>query len=67
MEGRAEKQQRENDFQICAAHDLAPIYQELFGLKPRELTKNNPKFVKLVKRGGSDAKDGRDWKGPVRR
>ncbi|KAI9719539.1 MAG: hypothetical protein M1828_006168 [Chrysothrix sp. TS-e1954] len=48
---RNEKRVESGDFRICAAHDLAPIFENAFGIKPKELKKNK-KFVALVTKKG---------------
>lgn len=51
------------DYRICAAHDLAPIFEKAFRLNGKDLAKNKG-FMALVNKGGLNAlEDGRVWKG----
>lgn len=44
---RMKKRVESQDFRVCAAHDLAPILEDAFGVKPKELRKDK-KFVKTL-------------------
>jgi hypothetical protein len=51
------------DYRVCAAHDIAPIVEKVFGVRPGDLKKNKM-LVKLVNKGGLSAlDDGAVWKG----
>jgi hypothetical protein len=51
------------DYRVCAAHDIAPIVEKVFGVRPGDLKKNKM-LVKLVDKGGLSAlDDGAVWKG----
>jgi hypothetical protein len=41
----------ENDYRVCAAHDVAPLFEKAFGVKEGGL-KRNKEFVKLVRKRG---------------
>ncbi len=34
---RMKKRVESGDFRVCAAHDLEPIFEKAFGIKPKEL------------------------------
>jgi hypothetical protein len=51
------------DYRVCAAHDLAPIFERAFRVSPGDLAKNKG-FRSLVTKGGLEALDqGEVWKG----
>ncbi|KAF2125240.1 hypothetical protein P153DRAFT_369942 [Dothidotthia symphoricarpi CBS 119687] len=55
------------DWRICAAHDLAPIFERAFRVNTKDLSKNKV-FSKMVQKGGLGALDnGGVWKGIGRR
>ena len=43
------------DYRVCAAHDLAPVFERVFGVKPKDLQKDK-KFVKTLSTNGLDLK-----------
>ena len=45
------KRVESGDFHVCAAHDLAPVFEGCLGVKSKEL-RMDKKFVKLVDRNG---------------
>lgn len=45
------------DYRFCAAHDLAPIFEKAFGIKPKDL-QTNPEFLALLDRSQLKLKDG---------
>ncbi|KAL9594310.1 MAG: hypothetical protein Q9219_007104 [cf. Caloplaca sp. 3 TL-2023] len=48
---RMKKRAASADYRVCAAHDLAPVFEKAFGVKPKDLQKDK-KFVKAVTAGG---------------
>ncbi|KAL8840612.1 MAG: hypothetical protein Q9176_003725 [Flavoplaca citrina] len=44
---RKKKRMATSDHRVCAAHDLAPVFEKAFGVRPKDLTKDK-KFVKEV-------------------
>jgi predicted AAA+ superfamily ATPase len=64
LEKRLEGRMKEMaDYRVCAAHDIAPIVERAFGVRPGDLKKNKG-FVKLVDKGGLGAlDDGAVWRG----
>jgi hypothetical protein len=64
LEKRLEGRMKETaDYRVCAAHDIAPIVEKAFGVRPGDLKKNKG-FAKLVDKGGLSAlNDGAVWKG----
>jgi hypothetical protein len=66
LEKRIKKRVESDDFRVCAAHDLAPIFEKAFDIKPKDLTKNK-EFLTILERSGLDLKDTDDWKGLPKR
>ncbi|KAF2788292.1 hypothetical protein K505DRAFT_329031 [Melanomma pulvis-pyrius CBS 109.77] len=50
------------DYRVCAAHDVAPLFEKAFGVKEGDL-KRNEEFVKLVRKRGLDLGKGEVWLG----
>lgn len=48
---RTKKRMESQDFRVCAAHDLAPIFEKAFRIKPKELHKDK-EFVKKLSTDG---------------
>jgi hypothetical protein len=64
LDGRIKEK---GDYCICAAHDLAPLFEKAFRLNGKDLAKNKA-FTALVGKGGLRALDqGGVWKGVGRR
>lgn len=56
-----------NDYRVCAAHDLAPIFERAVRVSANDLAKNK-QFTRLVHKRGLEAlDDGTVWKGMGRR
>ena len=54
---REKKRIQTNDHRICAAHDLAPLLEKIFDIRPKDLQKSKS-FRKQLQRNGLDfAKD----------
>lgn len=62
LERRLKKRVESGDYRVCAAHDLAPIFEKAFGIRPKELAKNQ-EFLSLLDRSGLDLKEGESWDG----
>jgi hypothetical protein len=50
------------DFRVCAAHDLAPIFEKAFGIHPKQLDKDS-EFIGLTKRYGLGLPEEEHWSG----
>ncbi|TIA22214.1 hypothetical protein D6C80_01441 [Aureobasidium pullulans] len=57
---RLKKRQESNDYRVCAAHDLAPIFEKAFGLDHKQLVRD-VEFLKLVDENGLEG--GEEWTG----
>jgi hypothetical protein len=44
------------DYRVCAAHDLAPIFEKVFRVHPKDLAKNKG-FIKVLNKGALGALD----------
>lgn len=53
---RIKKRVESGDFRVCAAHDLAPIFESAFGINPKNLAKNHA-FNSLVSSRGLTLQD----------
>ena len=62
LERRIKKRVESGDFRVCAAHDLAPTFEKVFDIKPKDLAKNE-EFLAILRRSGLNLKDGDNWKG----
>ena len=51
LEGRIKKREESGDFRVCAAHDLAPIFEKAFDIKVKDL-EQNAHFVDMVEEKG---------------
>ncbi|WEW57179.1 hypothetical protein PRK78_002641 [Emydomyces testavorans] len=56
---RMKKRVESGDFRVCAAHDLAPVFEKMFGINPKKLAKN-VQFANLRSLRGLRLKDGDD-------
>ncbi|KAG8627030.1 hypothetical protein KVT40_004513 [Elsinoe batatas] len=56
---RTKKRIESDDFRVCAAHDLAPIFEKAFSIAPKHLARNQ-KFVDLVDVHGLSTPE--DWR-----
>ncbi|KAF1996444.1 hypothetical protein P154DRAFT_443362, partial [Amniculicola lignicola CBS 123094] len=68
LEKRVEGRVKETkDWRVCAAHDLAPAFEEILGVKAKD-RKINKEFTSLVKRKRLKAmEEGEAWKGAWRK
>ena len=62
LERRNDKSAASGDYRVCAAHDLAPIFEKAFDIKPKELAKSQD-FLKLYERWGLELGENEVWKG----
>ena len=60
---RMKKRVESADYRVCAAHDLAPIWEQAFAIKPKDLAKNKEFAALLDKKGLAGAID---WKGSAK-
>jgi len=51
-----------SDYRVCAAHDLAPLFEKAFDVKAADLAKNKA-FLRCLDKGGLESKEGAKWKG----
>ncbi|KAI4279950.1 MAG: hypothetical protein L6R38_004841 [Xanthoria sp. 2 TBL-2021] len=51
LERRKKKQLANGDYRVCASHDLAPVFEKAFGVRPKDLAKDK-KFVKALTKDG---------------
>lgn len=64
LEKRMKKRVESGDYRVCAAHDVAPVLEKVFGINPKLLAKNKT-FLELIDRSGLFLKDGDSWTGLV--
>jgi len=62
LERRMKKRVDSGDFRVCAAHDVAPILERVFGVKEKDLLRDK-EFVGLVQKWGLELGEGVVWKG----
>jgi len=64
LEHRIKNRMKETgDYRVCAAHDLAPIFERAFRVNTKDLSKNKG-FMRLMGKGGLQAvENGEVWKG----
>lgn len=54
------KRQYSGDYRVCAAHDLAPIFESTFGIDP-ELLASNDDFLRILGESGLKLKGEAAW------
>lgn len=59
---RMKKGVESEDYRVCAAHDLAPIFEKGLGIRPKEFEKDKG-FVRLVRTSDLKLTDGESWMG----
>lgn len=59
LERRIKKRAGSSDYRVCAAHDLAPVFEKAFEANPKDLARNQ-KFVELVDTHGLEVPN--DWR-----
>lgn len=62
LERRKKKLHESGDFRVCAAHDLAPIFEKSLGIDSKKMTKDSH-FISLVTLRGLKLKQDENWKG----
>lgn len=55
------KRVESGDYRVCAAHDLAPIFERAFGITTKDLGKDKV-FLRLLSKIGLELSDSREWK-----
>lgn len=66
LERRLKKRVESEDYRVCAAHDLAPIFENAFNIRPKDLAKDQ-EFIRLLENSGLKLADGEAWTGLSRR
>jgi hypothetical protein len=66
LERRLKKRVESGDYRVCAAHDLAPIFETAFNIKPKDLAKDDA-FLSLLENSGLKLKIGENWLGLSKR
>ncbi|KAK2745727.1 hypothetical protein FQN55_006047 [Onygenales sp. PD_40] len=59
---RMKKRVESGDFRVCAAHDLAPVFEKAFNINPKKLAKDS-RFITLMATNGLTLRDGEEWSG----
>lgn len=62
LERRMKKRVESGDYRVCAAHDLAPIFEKAFDIKPKDLARN-VEFLAVMEKSGLKLNDDDEWKG----
>ncbi|PGG99541.1 hypothetical protein GX51_06281 [Blastomyces parvus] len=60
---RMKKRVESGDFRVCAAHDLAPIFEKGFSINPKKLAKDSQFMNLAASRGLKPSPDGTEWSG----
>jgi len=60
------KRVESGDYRVCAAHDLAPIFEKAFNIKLDDLAKDDG-FLSLLDKSGLKLKNGENWLGLSKR
>lgn len=58
---RNKKQVSSGDFRVCAAHDMAPIFEKAFGIDQKRLA-NDLQFIRILEANGLELGD-QKWTG----
>jgi hypothetical protein len=66
LERRIKKRIESGDYRVCAAHDLAPIFEKAFNVKPKELA-SDQQFLNMMERSGLKVSEGEKWDGLTRK
>jgi hypothetical protein len=66
LERRMKKRVESGDYRVCAAHDLAPIFETAFNIKPKDLAKDDA-FLSLLENSGLKLKNEENWLGLPKR
>jgi hypothetical protein len=62
LKERAKKSKETGDCRVCAAHDLAPVFERVFQINPKELA-SSPEFLAVLESAGLELEDGQNWEG----
>ncbi|KFZ05647.1 hypothetical protein V501_08156 [Pseudogymnoascus sp. VKM F-4519 (FW-2642)] len=62
LERRMKKRVDSGDYRICAAHDIAPIFEKAFSIKPKDL-QTNIDFLALLESCKLEPKGIENWTG----
>ncbi|KAI9833203.1 MAG: hypothetical protein M1819_003826 [Sarea resinae] len=57
---RMKKRVESRDFRVCAAHDMAPIMEKAFDIKPKDLERNE-EFITMMEENGLNLEDEQGW------
>jgi hypothetical protein len=60
------KRVQSSDFRVCAAHDLAPIFEKALDIKPKELERDCD-FLALAEQFGLDLGEAQSWSGVLKK
>ena len=66
LQRRMKKRVQSGDFRVCAAHDLAPIFEKALDIKPKDLERDR-NFLGLVEQSGLKLGDGQVWSGVLKK
>ena len=61
LERRMGKRVECGDYRVCAAHDLAPVFERVFGVETKALARDG-EFLATLRRLGLGLKDSDGWK-----
>ena len=64
--GELRNELKNGDYRVCAAQDLAPIFETAFNIKPKDLAKDDA-FLSLLGNSGLKLKNGENWLGLSKR
>jgi hypothetical protein len=60
LQKRIKKRVESGEYRVCAAHDLAPIFEKAFDIKPKDLAKNQ-QFLTILNRSELKLKEDDKW------
>ncbi|KLJ07726.1 hypothetical protein EMPG_16801 [Blastomyces silverae] len=60
---RMKKRVASGDFRVCAAHDLAPIFEKAFSINMKKVLKDSQFMTMATSRGLKPSSDGTEWSG----
>ena len=66
LQRRMKKRVQSGDFRVCAAHDLAPIFEKALNIKSKDLERDH-NFLALVEQSGLKLGDGQVWSSVLKR
>jgi len=62
LERRTKKRVESGDYRVCAAHDVAPILEKAFGIKPKDLERDQA-FLDMISTHGLAFEPSQGWTG----